>query len=178
MCAGEYVATKSQNEVMEGEVKLETEHVLNHLQDELSELASLLNLIGIDSEQAPELHAAMCAFYQEHPASLLKIMVALEFGVIQQEQRSPVCAGLTSCALFTVGALPSVLPFIFSGDRPIMGLIIAAVLTIVALLTVGAVKTWATRGNCFTAAIENLVIAGLGGGLAYGVGVLFDHVLH
>jgi VIT1/CCC1 family predicted Fe2+/Mn2+ transporter len=56
--------------------------------------------------------------------------------------------------------------------------VVAAVATCIALLLVGMIKTWATRGNWLTAAIENLTVAGIGGAFAYGVGVLFDTILN
>lgn len=176
MCAGEYVATKSQNEVMQGEIALEQEHVARFLEDEVSEVSNLLELIGIPKEEE-EITSQLCAYYREHPASLLKIMTALEFGVVQDETRSPIRAGVFSCLLFLIGSLPSVVPFMFS-VTPLIGLILAAAITMCALLVVGAVKTWATRGNCVTAAMENLVIASFGGGFAYAVGLAFDEVLH
>lgn len=177
MCAGEYVATKSQNEVMEGEITLEKMHVNLYIEDEISELGELLEVIGIRKEDEG-LRQQLLDHYRADPPALLKIMTALEFGVINAEVRSPLMAGFTSCLLFVVGSLPSVLPFIFSGDKPINGLIAAAVITTAALMVVGGIKTWATRGNCVTASIENLVIAGFGGAFAYGVGVMFDKVLH
>ena len=42
MCAGEYVATKSQDEVLRGEIKLENEHIQKYRSDELLELSELL----------------------------------------------------------------------------------------------------------------------------------------
>jgi VIT1/CCC1 family predicted Fe2+/Mn2+ transporter len=176
MCAGEYVATKSQNEVMQGEIALEKKHVDLYPEDEISELAALLEVIGIHKEDE-SLRNQLLEHYRSNTASLLKIMIALEFGVIAEEQRSPFWAGVTSCLLFIMGSLPSVLPFIFSGNTPKYGLIAAALITTTALLFVGSVKTWATRGNCLTASMENLVIAGCGGAFAYGVGVMFDNVL-
>ena len=104
-------------------------------------------------------------------------MTTLEFGVLDTETRSPIVAGLSSCTLFICGSLPSVLPFIFSGDRPLMGLTYAAVLTTLALLLVGAIKTWATRGKCIESALENLFIAGCGAVVAYFVGELFDRIV-
>ena len=47
MFAGEYIATKSQNEVLEGEIKLEHEHIKRYHAEEIQELANLLTLIGI-----------------------------------------------------------------------------------------------------------------------------------
>jgi VIT1/CCC1 family predicted Fe2+/Mn2+ transporter len=167
------VATKSQNEVLVGEISLEKRHIDLYLADEISELPNLFDLIGIPPEKM-ELRNQLREHYRSDSSALLQIMVALEFGIIDKEMRSPVKAGLTSCGLFVLGALPSIVPFAFSGGQPIHGLIAAAVITSVALLVVGAVKTWATHGSCLTASIENLVIAGVGGAFAYGVGVLFD----
>lgn len=196
MATGEYVATKSQNEVMEGELTLERQHVERYPEDEIQELGNLLPLIGLIDEgeeddaqdnkdeqaekgkQNDNLRQQILLFYRQHPKALLKIMTVLEFGVIDEEVRSPILAGLFSCGLFFMGSLPSLVPFIFSGDEPMMGLVLAALLTTAALAIVGAVKTWATRGNCYSAAAENLVIAGMGGVLAYATGLLFDHLVH
>ena len=179
MATGEFVATKSQNEVMQGELALEQEHVDLYRDDEILELESLLPLIGIDVTVAPDLVQSLLQHYRAHPTALLKIMTVLEFGVIDDEVRSPIRAGLFSCLLFIVGSLPSVLPFLWvAHDTPLVGLWWAAICTTTALFVVGAVKTWATRGNWCSAAWENLSIAGAGGVLAYGVGVLFDAWLH
>lgn len=169
MCAGEYVATKSQNQVISGELALEQVHIDEFLDEELAELDELVNLIGLADEA---LKQDVRQYYRANPKALWQLMKALEFGVLDSEQRSPVRAGMMSCLLFLAGALPSVIPFFFSGDRPEIGLIAAAVLTVVALLVVGGVKTWATRTSWVPAAMENLIIAGCGGGFAYAVGYL------
>ena len=174
MCAGEYVATKSQNEVMRGELALERIHIDENVDAELEELdVQLLALIGIAASEG-ELRQELRNYYRSNPTALYQLMTALEFGVVDTEERSPVRAGLTSCLLFIGGALPSVVPFAFSKDRPINGLIAAAALTALGLFVVGAIKTWATRTSCINAAVENLVIATFGGGIAYGVGLLFE----
>jgi VIT1/CCC1 family predicted Fe2+/Mn2+ transporter len=175
MFAGEYVATKSQNEVLRGEIALERKHIRHRQRDELSEVKELLNVIGISDEET-HLQNGLMLFYEGHPNAMLKLMIALEFGVIEEELRSPLWAGVTSCVCFIAGSLPSVIPFAFNASSS-EGLIYATSFTITSLLIVGAVKTWATRGNCWTAAMENLVIAGCGGGIAYGVGLLFDWIV-
>ena len=113
MFAGEYIATKSQNEVLEGEIKLEHEHIKRYHAEEIQELAHLLTLIGI-----PKSHEHLCdldtnesehnaktrtlrrritQYYALNPDALLKIMIALEFGVIDDEVRSP---GKSALVLF------------------------------------------------------------------------------
>lgn len=175
MFAGEFVATKSQNEVMHGEISLEKKHIETHMEDELSQLPELLEIIGI-SKDDEEVSSSLISFYRNNPDSLLKIMIALEFGVIEEEQRTPLCAGLTSGCLFLLGSLPSILPFAFV-SHPMAGLMWAGIATGLSLLFVGGVKTWATKGNFVFSSLENLFIAGCGGALAYAVGLLFDYVL-
>jgi len=186
MYAGEYVATKSQDEVLQGEIALENTHIRNYQDDEVMELSDMLTLIGIpdvDDEECAngtgvgDLKQRILSYYEQHPEALLKAMVALEFGVIEEERRKPCWAGLTSCCLFLLGALPSVIPFAIVSD-PIGGLIAAAIGTGLGLFVVGALKTWATRGTWYMAAVENLLIAGAGGGFAYGVGVGFEKVVN
>ncbi|KAL7489664.1 hypothetical protein ACHAW6_015356 [Cyclotella cf. meneghiniana] len=192
MFAGEYVATKSQNEVMKGEIKLEHEHVAKYNSEEMQELSSLLSLIGIPSsshdlnqmsndrdetqtsqEDIRELKRLITKYYRTNPDALLKIMIALELGVIDDEVRSPFVAGATSFCCFFVGALPSTVPFAIISD-PRMGLLAAGIATGLGLSIVGAVKSWATRGNFLFSAMENLSITVAGGAVAYGIGVGFQ----
>ncbi|MFH1329108.1 MAG: VIT1/CCC1 transporter family protein [Actinomycetota bacterium] len=172
MAAGEYVATKSQDELFEGELALERAHVREHHEAELQELSDLLGGIGLDGE----LRDRVVQHIGSDDESLLRVMTALEFGLVATERRKPHVAMYLSGLLFTVGSLAPVLPFAFAGS-PRFGLLIAAAGTTLALLVVGAVKTWATRGHPGRAALENLSVATLGGGLAYGVGVLFDRLV-
>lgn len=177
MSAGEFIATKSQNEVLQGEIGLERSHIRDHHQDELDELTEHLNVIGIPPE-AKDLRERLLEHYSNDGAALLRLMVALEFGVVEEEERSPLTAALFSGILFFVGSLPSLLPFGFASMTPSMGLLTAAICTSVTLLVVGGVKTWATRGNCWTAAMENLAVAGLGGIFAFAVGRILDKLVH
>ena len=200
MFAGEYVATKSQNEVMKGEIKLEHEHIAKYHQEEMKELSNLFSLIGIpgssphlchakvgestahssnvtsSAKEARKLRQRMTEYYGSNPDALLKIMIALEFGVIDGETRNPLVAGGSSLALFFVGSLPSVIPFVCVTDS-ITGLIASGIATAIGLFLVGAVKTWATRGNLWLAAMENLLITAAGGGVAYGIGVGFQNLM-
>jgi VIT1/CCC1 family predicted Fe2+/Mn2+ transporter len=173
MAAGEYIATKSQEEVFEGELALEREHIRDFREDELHELSDLLDDIGLDGPLRDE----VVSHFGEDDEALLKVMTALEFGVVETERRSPYRAMWMSGGLFLLGALPSVLPFAFVSSAP-RGLVIATIGAVIGLLVVGAFKTWATRGDPVRAAFENLLVAAGGGGLAYGVGVLFNRLVN
>lgn len=172
MAAGEYMATKSQDELFEGEIELERQHIRDFRQDEMHELADLLEDIGLRGDLRDQVVEQLGS----NDESLLRVMTALEFGVVETERRSPTRAMVMSGVLFAFGSLPAVLPFAFV-EKPLTGLLIAAAGSTLGLLVVGAVKTWATRGDPVRAAIENLAVAAGGGGAAYGVGLLFDRVV-
>ena len=173
MAAGEYMATKSQDEVFQGEIELEREHIRDHREDELHELRDLLEGIGLDGDLREE----VVQHFNKDEESILRVMTALEFGVIEEERRSAYAAAGMSGALFLLGAAPSVIPFAIV-DTPGPGLLAAAIGSVTGLLIVGAIKTWATRGKPLRAAVENLLIAGAGGGLAYWIGVGFDKIVN
>jgi len=196
MFAGELVATKSQNEVMRGEIKLEQGHIANYHTQEMQELSTLLALIGIpessqnlsdlpvnselsqssSQEDIHELRRLIKKYYAANTDALLKLMIALELGVVDGEVRSPFVAGATSFGCFIIGSLPSALPFAFVSTSS-MGLLISGVTTAVGLCIVGVLKSWATRGNFLISAIENLSITVAGGGIAYGIGVGFQRII-
>ena len=173
MAAGEYMATKSQDEVFQGEIDLEREHIREHREDELHELRDLLEGIGLNGDLREE----VVQHFNQDEESILKVMTALEFGVIEEERRSAYAAAGMSGGLFLLGAAPSVIPFAIV-TTPGPGLVAAAIGSVTGLLIVGAIKTWATRGKPLRAAMENLLIAGAGGALAYWVGVGFDKIVN
>ena len=128
MSFGEYVATKSQDEVLNGEISLENMHIRDHKQDELRELDTLLDKIGIPSDSSCLLRQEVKEFYHDSDEALLKIMTALEFGVLDEERRNPFGAAAFSGLLFIIGSLPSVLPFCVAKNT-FTGLIVAEICT-------------------------------------------------
>ncbi len=96
-------------------------------------------------------------------------MAALEFGVVESERRSPYKAMAASGLLFLAGALPSVLPFGIL-DSPTSALVWATSMTLIGLFVVGAVKASVANSHRIRSGLENMVIAGLGGLVAWFVG--------
>ncbi len=171
MGVGEYIATKSQEEVFEREIALEREHLEHHRDRELSELKDLFRDTGL---RGPILDDVVAAYDADDDA-LMSIMMALEFGVIDDERRNPWVAMAASGGLFLVGSLPSVLPFLL-GAEPRDGLLWAAGLAGVALFFVGAAKTYATRGNWLSSGTENLLLGGFGAVASYLIGIWYGSI--
>lgn len=165
MGAGEYLATKSQDEVLDSELRLERVHIKHHRDTELEQLHEMFADMGVHPD---DLDTVVAAFDRSDRA-LLNAMKALEFGAPDSERRSPYRAMAFSGLLFLLGATPAVAPFLFA-ETATGGLWWATILTALALFGVGAAKTRVTRTNPILAGFENLAIAGLGGVIAYFVG--------
>jgi VIT1/CCC1 family predicted Fe2+/Mn2+ transporter len=167
MAAGEYLATKSQSEVLQSEIDLEKTHIEHFRNRELAQLYQMFRDIGIADDDLAEVVRA----FGRDDETLLNAMKVMEFGMVDSEERSPIKAMLMSGGLFLSGSIPSVAPFLFDLG-PHMALGVAGLLVAIALFAVGVVKTFITRGNPIFSGLENLAIAAFGGGLAYGVGRL------
>jgi VIT1/CCC1 family predicted Fe2+/Mn2+ transporter len=167
MAAGEYLATKSQSEVLASEIDLERTHIEHFRNRELAQLYQLFRDIGIVEEDLPDVVRA----FSRDDQTLLNAMKVMEFGIVDSEERSPITAMIMSGGLFLGGSVPAVAPFLFD-LRPHVALAIAAGLGAVALVSVGVIKTFITRTSPIVAGLENLAIAALGGGMAYAVGRL------
>lgn len=165
MGAGEYLATKSQDEVLEAELNLEETHIIHHREKELAQLGEMFADMGLPDDDVQ----AVVAAFDKSDSALLNAMKALEFGVVDTERRSPYKAMAYSAALFLIGSLSSVIPFAIV-ESPGSGLAWASAFTAVGLFMVGAAKTWVTRTNPILSGLENLAIAGVGGLAAFFIG--------
>jgi VIT1/CCC1 family predicted Fe2+/Mn2+ transporter len=169
MATGEWLATKSQEEVFDREVALEAQHIRWYREQEIEQLREMLGDLGLEGEV---LEAAVSQVGGDDDA-LMESMKRLEFGVVEDGRRSPWKAAVYSGALFIAGAAPSVLPFVFVGTT-VAGLWWAAAFAGAGLFGVGVAKTVATGTNPIRAGLENLSVSLLGGILSFGVGRLFD----
>jgi predicted membrane protein (TIGR00267 family) len=169
MAAGEYMATKSQEEAIDGELALEREHFEFYKDRELEEVRDFLRNIGMGE-------AAVEAVVEDAAADdevLMELMKAFEFGVVDAGRRNPFFAMVMSGLLFLIGSLPSVLPFAFMSD-PDEALVVAAIASAVGLFLVGVVKTRLTRTNPVTSGLENVAVAGVGAVVSYMIGLGYD----
>jgi VIT1/CCC1 family predicted Fe2+/Mn2+ transporter len=165
MAAGEYLATKSQDEVLEAELSLERLHIQEFRQMELDQLTAMFQGMGLRPEDVGPVVEA----FDRSEDGLFNAMKALEFGVVDTERRSPYKAMLYSGLLFIVGSAPSVIPFLVVSDSA-TGLLWSGLLAAIALFAVGATKGRVARTNVLWSGVENLLIAGVGGLVAYGIG--------
>ena len=109
------------------------------------------------------------AAFDRSDDAILNAMKALEFGFVESERRSPYRAMLASGGLFLIGSLPVVIPFVVFESANV-ALAWATVLALTGLFLVGVVKARVARHNWLTSGFENMVIAGIGGVIAWLIG--------
>ncbi|MFQ5947504.1 MAG: VIT1/CCC1 transporter family protein [Acidimicrobiia bacterium] len=169
MAAGEYMATKSQEEVFESEMELEREHLKYYRDIEREEIRDMFGDIGIEGQSLESIVDSL----DRNDEAFMKVMMALEFGIVETERRSPTKAMLTSGILFLTGAAPSLVPFIFISSAT-AALVWAAIGSGLALFAVGAAKTLATRKNPLRSGFENLGVAAAGAAAAFTIGLAYN----
>lgn len=172
MAAGEYLATKSQDEVFEAELQLEQVHIENFRDEEMRQLEEFFLGMGVRPQ---DLDAVLSGF-RDNDQALLNAMAALEFGVVESERRSPYRAMAASGVLFLLGSLPSVLPFALLGETG-PAVVWASILTLTGLFVVGVIKATVARTGKVRSGLENMVIAGFGGLAAWALGDLLGNGL-
>lgn len=172
MGAGEYIATKSQEQVFNAEMELEIEHLANHRDHERQELRDMFGDMGLDGDDLE----TVVRIIDGNDDVMLGVMAGLEFGVVATERRNPWLAAATAGGLFLLGALPSVIPFGIFDDTAV-ALTVAAVLSGALLFIVGAGKTIMTKTDPFVSGFENLMIGLIGGGISFTVGRLVESLI-
>jgi len=165
MAAGEYLATKSQDEILEAELALERTHIIHFKDQELEQLRGFFTDMGVGEA---DLNGVIAGF-ENNDEAILNAMAALEFGVVESERRSPYLAMAASGLLFLVGSSPSVVPFVLI-DSTGTALIWATALSLTGLFLVGVVKARVAKSHWLQSGFENMSIAGVGGVIAWAIG--------
>ncbi|MCZ6568043.1 MAG: VIT1/CCC1 transporter family protein, partial [Actinobacteria bacterium] len=165
MAAGEYLATKSQDEILEAELALERTHIIHFKDQELEQLRGFFTDMGVGEVDLD----GVIAGFENNDEAILNAMAALEFGVVESERRSPYLAMAASGLLFLVGSLPSVVPFVLI-DSTGTALIWATALSLAGLFLVGVVKARVAKSHWLQSGFENMAIAGVGGVIAWAIG--------
>ncbi len=168
MAMGEWISVQSSRELHERELSVERGHIATEPSAEQAELALVYEQKGLHPEQAKDVAATLMA----DPETALDTHAREELGIDPDELGgSPWVAAGTSFALFVVGAIVPVIPFIFlEGTAAIVTALVAAV---VGLFLIGAAITLLTGRSVLRSGLRQLGFGLAAAGVTYGVGLLF-----
>ncbi len=166
MGAGAWLATRSENEVMETAIAQERAEIQDEPEHEAEELALLYQLKGFSSEDS----ARIAQQIAQDENQFLRTMVQEEFGFQESSQGNPWKSALFGSASTLVGGLIPLLPFFFTTGWT--ALVLAAIVSILAHFAVGAAKSMITVRGWLVSGLEMTAVGVIVGVVSYGLGWL------
>ncbi|ABC80486.1 VIT1/CCC1 transporter family protein [Anaeromyxobacter dehalogenans] len=167
MAAGEYTSVASQRDLLARQIALEKREIEEAPEEEAAELALIFKQKGLSTEQASRTAAEIL----KNPESALDTLVREELGLDPEDLGSPMGAALSSFAMFSVGALVPIVPFLVTTGTP--AVISSAILAGGILAGVGGAVGFLSGTSVWRSALRMAGLAALAAGVTYAVGRLF-----
>ncbi|HTJ61350.1 MAG TPA: VIT1/CCC1 transporter family protein [Candidatus Saccharimonadales bacterium] len=166
MALGEWLSVQSTRELFARQIGIETEELAAAPQEEEEELTLIYQSKGVAAEQA---RAIAGQLVHGDAKAAVDALAREELGIDPHDLGGSawVAAG-TSFAMFATGALVPLVPFAFTTGTP--AIVVAAVLSALALFGVGALITVITGQSALRAGLRQLAIGIVAAAVTYGIG--------
>ncbi len=167
MGSGAYLATKSEREVYEAELRREKAEIEADPEEEREELALFYQLKGFSEEEAEMLAKRLA----ERPEQFLRTLAHEELGLSEETFPNPLLEALSATVSTGLGAFIPIIPFFFWSGY--LAIIVAAAVSLIAHFVVGAAKTLVTGRSWLYSGTEMTVVGAIEAVITYGLGTLF-----
>lgn len=172
MAMGEWISVQSSRELHERELAVEQEHIEAEPGSEEAELALVYEQKGLHPRQAQDVAEALMA----DATTALDTHAREELGIDPTELGgSPWVAAGASFALFVVGAIVPVIPFVMLEGTTAVATALGA--SVVGLFLIGAAITLLTGRSVTRSGLRQLAFGVGAAVVTYGVGTLFGIAL-
>jgi VIT1/CCC1 family predicted Fe2+/Mn2+ transporter/rubrerythrin len=172
MGSGAYLATKTEREVQEAEIRRERQELEQHPEEEEEELALFYQLKGVPEDEAKILAGRLIA----QPESALKTLGSEELGLSEQTFPNPWISALSATLSTAVGAFIPIVPFFFTSGYP--AIIASFAISTLAHFLIGAAKTVVTGLSPWRSGLE-MTVVGLGEAIiTYLLGLAFGSFIN
>ena len=171
MGAGEFISGRSELQVQQTEVARELEEMRREPAAEQREMAALLVLEGIATDDAERIVAVLVRY----PEAYHKTMVEKELGLQIEPNTVKIPEALTIGGAYIVGSIFPLAPYFFVPIRTALPLSIA--LTVVALIAVGVIKGKLASLKLGRSVLETVVVGGVSAGGGYLLGTVIPRLL-
>jgi vacuolar iron transporter family protein len=171
MGSGAYLATKTEREVQEAEIRRESQELELHPEEEEEELALFYQLKGVPADEAKILAGRLIA----QPDSALKTLGSEELGISEQSYPNPWISALSATLSTAAGAFIPIVPFFFMSGYS--AIIFSFAISTISHFLIGAAKTIVTGLSPWRSGIE-MTIIGLGEAfITYFLGLYFGSII-
>jgi len=169
MGAGAYLAAKSERELYDAELFYERAELKSHPQDAKEEMSLFYQLKGVPEAEADSITESLA----QDEEQFLKSLAAEKMNLTEDALSNPITSALIGSTSTAVGAFVPILPFFFIGGTA--GVIIAAVVSLIAHFLVGAAKSLVTVRSWWASGLEMTLVGALEGVITYGIGLALGH---
>ncbi len=168
MAMGEWISVQSSRELSAKELAVEQRHISTESEVEQAELALVYEQKGLHPSEARRVAERLSA----DPETALDTHAREELGIDPDELGgSPWVAAGASFALFVVGAIVPILPFVFLSGTTAVG--VALALSALGLFGIGAAITLLTGRGVLMSGCRQLAFGATAFAVTYGIGALF-----
>jgi len=162
MGLGGYLAAKSDAEHYAREQRREQKEVAEIPEEEMEEVAQVFRGYGLTREQvAPVVHAL-----SERPKAWVDFMMRFELGLEEPDPKRAVTSAGTIAASYVAGGLIPLSPYMVL-QNAYRGLIVSAIVTLIALGVFGFIKGKYTGARALRSALQTMLIGGVAAGAAF-----------
>ena len=167
MALGEWISVKSSQELYENQMAIEMDEIETNPEGEKKELALIYMAKGIPEANAKE----MAEEIMKNKTHAHEVLVKEELGINPEELKgSAVEAAVYSFAMFTIGGIIPVIPFIFTTG--IHAIILSIVLSTFGLFIIGGAITLFTGKNLWYSGFRQIVFGLIAASITFGIGRL------
>jgi VIT1/CCC1 family predicted Fe2+/Mn2+ transporter len=167
MAMGEWLSVQSSRELYQRQIAIEKDELAASPEEEAEELALIYQSKGLPEPQARDMAVAII----QDKSTALDTLAREELGIDPKELGgSALEAAVTSFALFAVGAIVPVIPFMFLGGGTAVMVSLAA--STVVLFGIGAAITLLTGRGILYTGMRQLLFGYGAAGVTYGIGRL------
>jgi VIT1/CCC1 family predicted Fe2+/Mn2+ transporter len=164
MALGEYTSVTTANEQVDAEVKVERRSFRKYPEAELAELVAMLVDMGMSEDTAAKASEEI----HRDQTRALNFHLVQELGVDPNEKPSPWVAAGSSFAMFAIGAVIPLIPYLLGYESLWLGLAFGGL----GLLVAGATAARFTRKSRWLGALRQLAFGAIAIGATYLVGTL------
>ncbi|MEO0363417.1 MAG: VIT1/CCC1 transporter family protein, partial [Pseudomonadota bacterium] len=168
MGLGAFLAVRSEQDVYRAARTKEMREIRENLELERRESLDILGAMGLDRADAE----AMTDIMARNPEFMADFMMQYELGLSDPTEDDAATKGLATFLAFILFGAAPILPYVFlpPSDAAFQA---SLVLSVTALVALGLLRWRVTAETMARCVGETLLVGGLCGAVAYGVGLLF-----
>jgi len=169
MGLGGYLAARGDAEHYEQEKAREYEEIEEIPEEEKAEVSRVFQNYGLTAQESEPVVEAL----SKRPDAWVDFMMRFELGLEEPDPKRAITSAGTIAASYVAGGLIPLSPYIVlhSATR---GLIVSAIVTLIALGVFGFIKGRFTGTNAIRSALQTMVIGGVAAGVAFALAKLIS----